>query len=104
MPQIKHVVLLKFRAGTAAPKIADAMADLKKLQQSLPGFIDFTWGPNSSGEGLANGFTHGFVMTFADAKSFEAYLPHPQHEAAKQKLLSMLEGGINGVIVLDWYA
>jgi len=44
-------------------------------------------GPNISPEGLGDGFTHAFLMTFADAAARDAYLPHPLHEAFKDKHL-----------------
>jgi hypothetical protein len=102
MARIKHVVLLKFKPGTTPGEVAEAMGDLKAIQKKLPGLLDFTWGPNVSVEGLAKGFTHGFVMTFADAQARDAYLPHPDHEAAKAKIFNLLDGGLDGVMVVDW--
>jgi hypothetical protein len=41
-------------------------------------------------------------MTFADAAARDAYLPHPLHQAVVERLLPMLEGGIDGVLALDF--
>jgi hypothetical protein len=76
--------------------------ELAALTRSIPGLLDCFAGANSSAEGLAKGFTHGFVMTFRDAASRDAYLPHPEHEKVKQKLLALIDGGAAGVVVLDW--
>lgn len=102
MPQIKHVVFMKIKPEVPPALLAKAMDDLARIKQKLPGFLDFSWGPDASADGLARGFTHGFAITFADAKARDAYLPHPDHEAVKLQLIEMLDGGIEGVIVLDW--
>ena len=54
-------------------------------------------GPYNSPEGLNDGFTHGFVMTFVSLESRDAYLPHPVHEQAKDVVVPNLER----VIVFD---
>jgi len=102
MPQIKHMVLLRFRASTSQQKIKQIFAALASLRQKMPGLLDFSGGPYSSGEGLNKGFTHGFVMTFTDAASRDAYLPHPEHEKVKQLIFPELDGGLDGVVAFDW--
>jgi len=102
MNHVKHVVLLRFKPQTSADTVADLFAALETLRHKVPGLLDVSAGINSSPEGLAKGFTHGFVMTFADAASRDAYLPHPDHEAIKEKLLLWIDGGADGVLVMDW--
>ena len=41
-------------------------------------------------EGLNDGYTHGFIMTFDSAASRDAYLPHPVHEDVKERVLPHL--------------
>jgi hypothetical protein len=102
MPQIKHVVLLKFKASTSGQKVRDIFAALAGLRRVIPGLLDFSGGPYSSTEGLHQGFTHGFVMTFVDAASRDGYIPHPEHEKVKQLIVPELDGGLKGVIAFDW--
>ena len=83
------------------PALLSAAA-LDNLRHKIPGLLDVSVGDNSSPEGLAKGFTHGFVMTFADEASRDGYLPHPDHEAVKAQLLRLLDGGAAGVVVMDW--
>jgi hypothetical protein len=64
--------------------------------------IGFQCGAYHSPEGLSQGFTHGFTMTFADAAARDAYLPHPLHQAVVAKLLPMLDGGLDGVVAFDF--
>lgn len=102
MPRVKHVVLMRFKPDTPPSTVADLLAALHDLRHKVPGLLDVSSGPNSSPEGLAKGFTHGFVMTFADEASRDGYLPHPDHEAVKARVLPWLDGGVDGVIVVDW--
>ncbi|GMV98463.1 MAG: Dabb family protein [Phycisphaerae bacterium] len=102
MGRIKHAVVFKLKAGTSAEQAREIMAALAGLKGKIPGLLDFSGGPYSSPEGLNQGFTHGFVMTFADAASRDGYLPHPEHEKVKQLIFPRLEGGLAGVIAFDW--
>lgn len=102
MPKIKHVVFLSFKADTPQAKLDEIFADLRGLQDKIPGILDFSGGPTVSVEGLERGHTHAFVMTFADTAARDNYLPHPDHEVVKAKILEVLAGGIGGVTVMDW--
>jgi hypothetical protein len=100
--QIKHVVLLKVASGISETDVEDALNELGSLVGRVPGLLDFSGGANNSPEPKAQGFTHGFVMTFADASSRDTYLPHPSHVKAAQRLSSILQPGADSVLVLDW--
>lgn len=102
MPQIKHAVFLKFKSTTTQAKIDEIFAALAGLKGKVPGLLDFTGGPYTSDEGLNKGFTHGLVMTFADAASRDGYLPHPDHEVVKEIVVGELDGGLDAVIAVDW--
>jgi len=102
MPQVKHAVLLRFKPGTPPAAVQSLFKTLDGLRTKVPGLLDFSGGPYSSPEGLNKGFTHGFIMTFADAASRDGYLPHPDHEIVKQQILPHLDGGVDGVIAFDW--
>ena len=104
MAQIKHAVLLKFQSSTTPAKLEGLMAALGGLCGKIPGLLDFSGGAYSSPEGLNKGFTHGFVMTFADAASRDGYLPHPEHEKVKNVIFPELDGGLDGVVAFDWEA
>ena len=62
-----------------------------------PGIIDLSHGPNVSTEGLDNGFTNSFVITFESVAARDAYLPHPVHQKAVDYVVPKLEK----VIVID---
>jgi hypothetical protein len=97
MRQVHHVVLVKFKAGQEA-QASPLFGALEALRSKLPGMISFRAGPNVSPERLNQGFTHGFVMTFADPAARDVYLVHPDHEKVKQRFLPLVEN----VIVFDF--
>lgn len=95
---IYHAVLLKMKPDVNQAKIEEIFRELAGLQKLIPGLLSFSGGPYSSPEGLNQGYTHGFLMTFADASARDGYLPHPEHERVKQMILPNLED----VIAFDW--
>lgn len=95
---VKHIAFLKFKAEVTEAQIKDIYVDLAGLQRQIPGLIDFTGGPYSSPEGLNKGFTHAFTMNFVDEAARDAYLPHPDHDVVKNKLIPLLDD----VIVIDY--
>jgi hypothetical protein len=101
-PMVKHVVLLRIRRDVSPSTISRLFAEIAALRDKIPGIRDFSWGPYSSPEGLNRGFTHGFVMTFADEASRDAYLPHPEHERVKTQILAVLDGGLDAAVAFDW--
>jgi hypothetical protein len=98
MKQVYHVVLLRFKDGheSVAPSLFKALAELQKL----PGMVSYRGGAYASPEGLNQGFTHGFVMTFVDAAARNAYLVHPDHDRVKDEFLPL----VDKVIAFDFEA
>jgi len=100
MPQIQHMVLVKIKPEVTPEKITELFNQLAELQQLIPGITYFSGGSYSSSEGLNQGYTHGFLMTFESVDARDAYLPHPEHERVKATLLPC----IDGVITFDFEA
>jgi hypothetical protein len=98
MPQIKHMVILKFKPEVSQATIDDLFEQLAGLQSKIDGILDFSGGAYSSHEGLNGGYTHGFCMTFSSAAARDAYLPHPDHEIVKGNIIP----NIDGVIAFDY--
>ena len=109
---VKHVVLLRLRPDIPQSTIERLFAEIAALRRKIPGLLDFSWGAYSSPEGLNRGFTHGFVMTFVDEASRDAYLPHPEHERVKAQILAALDtslgsgdlssDGLGAAVAFDW--
>ncbi|HEX4119044.1 MAG TPA: Dabb family protein [Verrucomicrobiae bacterium] len=91
MSKVKHIVLLKFKEGTADEQIAKFFDDVLDLSETVPGIDDYVSGTNCSPEGAAQGLTHGFIMTFSDAAARDAYIVHPEHERFKTMALTIVE-------------
>lgn len=100
MTQIQHMVLLKFKPEVTSGQIAELFQQLSELQQLIPGITYYAGGSYSSHEGLNQGYTHGFLMTFESAGARDVYLPHPEHERVKNALLPCLDG----VLAFDFEA
>ena len=96
----RHVVFFKFK-DSATP---DQVQGIEKAFIELAGKIDtvkgFEWGTNVSPEGLNDGFTHCFFVTFADKAGLDVYLPH----AAHQEFVGTLKPLLDKVCVLDYVA
>jgi hypothetical protein len=99
---ITHMVLLRIRKDVPKKQVDAVFAELAALRGKIPGINSFSGGAYSSDEGMQRGFTHGFCMTFQDAKARDRYLPHPEHEKAKANVLAVLDGGLDGVIAFDY--
>ena len=99
---IHHLVLLKVKKNVPKAQVDQVFAEIGGLRKKIPGISSFAWGPYSSPEGLNKGFTHGFAMTFTDAKARDAYLPHPEHEQVKALVLAILDGGLDAALAFDF--
>lgn len=97
---LRHVVLFKFKPEATKEQIQEIVAGFQALPKKVDGVTGFEWGTDNSPEGLSEGFTHCFVVTFKDTKSRDAYLPHPAHKAFVEVLLPRLEK----VLVVDYFA
>ena len=98
--KLRHIVLLQFKEGTPAEAIQKIEVEFGKLPSKIPTIVDFEWGTNNSPEGLADGFTHCFLVTFNDEKGREVYLPHAAHQA----FVSVLKPQLEKVMVIDYVA
>ena len=94
MSKVKHIVLCKFKEGTTQEQIEKLFEEILDLTENVPGIEDYVAGTNNSPEGLNKGFTHGFVMTFTDSPTRDAYLANPEHERVKKELLSLAQDGL----------
>jgi hypothetical protein len=96
---IRHVVLCRFRQDA---DVAAVFAAIASLQQKIPGILAVTCGKDNSPEGLQKGFTHGFTVDFVDQAARDNYLPHPDHQVVGKIVVAALDGGLDGLTVLDW--
>jgi len=88
---VRHIVTMKIKVGVTKGEIDNLFCELEGLVAKIPGLIQFEGGHYQSPEGLNLGFSHGFVMTFLDEASRDAYLPHPEHERVRDILLPLVD-------------
>ena len=98
MSKVKHIALLKFKEGTSAEQIDNVFGSILDITETITGIEDYVAGPNSSPEGLSQGYSHAFIMTFANAAARDAYLPHPEHERVKALMMPL----IDSLLVVDF--
>ena len=100
MSKVKHIALFKFKEGTTEEQIDKVFEQLMDLSENVEGIEDYVSGPNNSPENMSQGYTHGYVMTFADTTARDAYLPHPEHK----KFGKLLGPVMADVFVIDYWA
>ncbi|MEX1115146.1 MAG: Dabb family protein [Akkermansiaceae bacterium] len=95
---VRHFGMFQFKSGVTESQIDDCFSEMMGMVGKIPGLLDMEHGLYESAEGLNDGFTHGFIMTFDTAESRDAYLPHPEHERVKEIVVPRLER----VVVFDF--
>ncbi len=97
---VRHIVVFKYKPGASPEQIQQVTQAFGALQNQIPGILAFEHGVNNSPEGLNQGFTHVYVLTFTNTEARDAYLPHPAHKAFGE-LLGRLDI-LDGVFVVDY--
>ena len=98
MSKVKHIALFKFKEGISSEQIDKLFEELMDVSENIEGVEDYVSGANISPEGLNQGFTHGFVMTFKDVAARDAYLPNAEHE----RLKATLQPHVESMAVVDF--
>ncbi|MEM1400801.1 MAG: Dabb family protein [Pseudomonadota bacterium] len=98
--ELRHVVMLGFKAGTSQAEIDEIVRRFAALEGEVPGIEAFEWGVNNSPEGLNQGLSHCFLLTFATEAARDTYLPHPNHKAFADWVGEWVET----VTVVDYWA
>jgi hypothetical protein len=95
---VRHYGMFQFHPEITPEQIDECFTEMVGMVGRIPGLLSMEHGPYDSTEGLNDGFTHGFVMTFDTIASRDAYLPHPEHERVKLIVVPRLAR----VIVFDF--
>jgi hypothetical protein len=99
-PTYRHDDCFKFKEGTTPEKIAEIEKAFAALPKKIDTVTDFEWGTNVSPEDHAQGFTHCFIVSFADKAGLEKYIPHDAHKA----FVALLLPSLDKVFVIDFVA
>ena len=76
---VRHFGVFQFKPEITEEQIDECFVEMHKMVGEIPGLLSMEHGPYKSNEGLSDGYTHGFIMTFDSPESRDAYLPHPFH-------------------------
>ncbi len=97
---LRHVVLFKFKETSSKEEVSKVVDAFRSLKGSIPEVADFEYGTDNSPEGLANGFTHCFLLTFKSEADRDAYLPHPKHK----EFIDIVKPHLDKAQVIDYWA
>jgi len=97
---LRHIVLFSFRDDASAEQVQSIIDGFRALPAAIPGIVSYEWGVDVSPEGLNNGFTHCFTLTFVSDTDRDTYLAHPEH----QRFVGTLENALERSLVLDYWA
>ena len=95
---LRHVVLFKFKPEVTKAQVQEVVDAFAALPKKIDTISEFEWGTDVSVEMKAEGFSHCFVVSFADAKARDAYLPH----AAHAEFVKLVGPRIEKVLVFDF--
>jgi hypothetical protein len=96
---LRHAVFFKFKDTSSDEDVQQVVEAFRALPTKIPEIKALQSGINNSPEGLDDGFTHCFLLTFANEAGRQAYLPHPEHKAFGD----VLRPHMDKVFVLDYW-
>jgi len=96
---LRQVVLVTFKPGSTPQEVDAVVKSFNSLHGKVPQVKQMEWGRNMSPEGLDQGFTHCFVLTFASEKDLADYQLHPAHKEFQQ----VLKPHMDRVFVVDYF-
>ena len=94
----RHFGVFQFKPEITQSHIDESFEALVDLKNKIPGLISVEHGPYKSDEGLNDGFTHGFIMTFETSEHRDKYLPHPEH----LKVVNLVQPRLERLVVFDF--
>ena len=96
---LRHAVFFSFKESSSDEDVRRVVDAFAQLPSKIDSIIDFQHGINNSPEGLDDGFTHCFLLTFRDEAGRAEYLPHPAHKAFG----TTLRPHMKDVFVIDYW-
>lgn len=97
---LRHVVEFQFKDSSSKDDIQKVVDGFRSLPSKISAVADFEYGVDNSPEGLANGFTHCFLLTFKSEADRDIYLKHPAHT----EFVDVLKPHLEKAQVLDYWA
>ena len=88
---IHHIVLIRLKEGIARddPRVNAGLAALIALREQIAGIAGWEHGWNFTQRPIAYDF--GLYSSFVSREAFDAYGPHPAHQAAAAMLREVVD-------------
>lgn len=96
---LRHVVMFGFKPEVSAQQIKEVEEAFCALPSQIDLIKRYEWGTDCSPEGLQQGLTHCFFLTFHSDADRDAYLIHPAHKAFGK----VLGDKASAVTVVDYW-
>ena len=96
---LRHVVMFKFKDSSTPDDVKKIEEAFKALPSKIKLIKGFEWGINSSPEGLNQGLTHCFFVSFSSDKDRDDYIVNPDHKT----FVALLGPHVDKVTVLDYW-
>ncbi|MFK7843686.1 MAG: Dabb family protein [Rhodothermales bacterium] len=97
---LRHVVHFRFKEDASTQDIKEVEDAFRALPDKISQIHGFEWGTDVSVEGLSDGFTHVFLVTFLSEDDRAIYLPHPDHTA----FVDVLKPHLDKAFVVDYWS
>lgn len=94
----RHVVLFKFKDSATQEQQDAVVREFLALKSKIDVITSVEGGRDASTENLQQGFTHCFIVTFADSAGRDIYLPHPKHK----EFVAFLQPYLDKALVVDF--
>lgn len=97
---LRHAVFFSFKEASSEEDVQGVVDSFRGLPAKIEQITEFQSGTNNSPEGLDDGFTHCFFLTFKDSAGLEAYTPHDAHAG---DFADVLRPHMDKVFVIDYW-
>lgn len=97
---LRHAVFFSFKEESSEADVQEVVEAFRTLPGKVEVITEFQSGTNNSPEGLDDGFSHCFLLTFQDEAGRAEYIPHPAHSG---EFADVLRPHMEKVFVVDYW-
>lgn len=97
---LRHAVFFSFKESSSEDDVQSVVDAFRGLPAKIDAITEFQSGVNNSPEGKDDGFTHCFLLSFADEAGRTTYIPHPAHSG---DFADVLRPHMDKVFVFDYW-
>lgn len=97
---LRHAVFFTFKPESTESDVQSVVDAFRGLPAKIEEIVEFQSGVNNSPEGLDDGFTHCFLLTFDDVAGRTTYVPHKAHAG---DFADVLRPHMAKVFVIDYW-